>query len=209
MASKLNRDNIASNLFTKKSSKQILIQGLKEMVPTKGTYLESFIILVLVIAISSLIGISNNTVILLKDVVEVLNNVTLAVFGIIFTGYAIFQALIDTDILKRLFTTDLKGKPFFSISNDYFIMLMIVNALAIFINMTLLIILKIIPEYWCAFDNHILNNAIAITLISFYLYFEFKNIWEIKSFVFNIYQMFNISAGEKIIKIIDEEKKES
>ncbi len=208
MGSQLDREKIVKNLFNKKSSKQILLQGLKELIPQKGTYLETIIIGILAIIISIAVGVSESTVIMIRDIIELINNVMLAIFGIVFTGYALFQALVDTALLKRLMTVESNGKPFFSISNDYFVRVMIVNSLAIFINVILLILTKIIPDYWYAFDSNLVNNSIASILIFIYLYFELMNIWEIKSFVFNVYQLFNINAGEKMINIMNDEENE-
>lgn len=45
----------------------------------------------------------------------------------------------------------------------------------------------------------------AITLVQLYFVFNANIFLELKSFIFNIFQLFNLHAGTKVIQIITED----
>lgn len=53
------------------------------------------------------------------------------------------------------------------------------------------------------------NNLIATTLICFFLTFNFLIVWEIKSFIFNVFKLFNAYAGSSILAVSGDEDKEN
>ena len=127
------------------------------------------------------------------DIVESLNAIILALFGIVFTGYALFQALIDNNMLERMLIV--KGeKTTVQISNEYFLNVMLLDIFCIILNTGLLLLLKVFPIGLLNYGN--LTVAIISTIALFCLYFTIQIlvIWEMKSFVFNIFQFFNCSS---------------
>ena len=128
-----------------------------------------------------------------------------ALFGIVFTGYALFQALIDKDMLKRMLKVK-EGKTNIQISNDYFLNVMILDIFCVILNIGLLLLLKVFPVELLNYVDAIFISVVAIVFFTFYFSIQALAIWEMKSFVFNIYQFFNINAGTKAVEILKENK---
>lgn len=206
MDRKLNSKNLAQKLFQRTTSKQVLKDSIKEILFDSKD--KKSIKLILAISFILTLGIvfSSTTIELLIEVIEMFNAVLLAIFAVVFTGYAFYQALISEELLKRLLTIEEEGKSYYQISNDYFINIMVLNVFEIFINVILIIFLKTLPKDFLLFDSMVFNQGLAFLLIIYYLYIELKFIYEMKSFLFNVYQLFNIAAGEMAIKIINNEK---
>lgn len=88
-------------------------------------------------------------------------------------------------------------------SNESFVECMMLNLLAVIISLLLNIIINSISNDFLMFDEKIFNDSLAITLMSFYFYFILTIIWEVKSFIFNIFQLFNAYAGTRVLKLTD------
>ena len=94
--------NIIEKMFQPISSNTILFDTLKMFVPKwkeKGTYIISGMLSIIP---AFLAATSPFTVEIFRDLVQMVRDVALAMFGIVFTGYAIFQALIGKEMLIRM-----------------------------------------------------------------------------------------------------------
>lgn len=204
-------------LFKNNSSRDAIKNALLDIMPKKNDKkLFQVIFLIMCIAISSMISFRDDTVTVLYGIVSDINAVVLTIFGIVFTGYTLFQALISNELLMRMIeeteecseNEKCNDKTKFQESNDYFMNVMMVDIIAIVSNIVLMIILKAIPEYYCLFNENLYNEILCIVLLFSYFAFQFRVLIEVKSFIFNIYQLFNIAACEKILKILKDEKHE-
>lgn len=198
------------NLFSKRSSAQVFLGSFREISPCKDTWRSFVIIIFLLIIPSYLIGFSEKTVEFFIDSIDILNTIILALFAVVFTGYAFFQALVNKEFLLRLLSNEgnSSGKSKLQESNEYFANIMMLDVFAIIINAFLLITFKCLPEDFCLFDDLWTNNSLSALLIWIYFSLMFLIIWEMKSFVYNAFQLFNAHAGAKAIALLKDNKKE-
>ncbi|ENZ33273.1 hypothetical protein HMPREF1084_01741 [Clostridium butyricum 60E.3] len=143
---------------------------------------------------------SNNTLILLKEFVELTNEIIMAMFGILFTGYALFQALINRNTLKILFLSRSKNEnALFLEYNLYFFIMCILYITSILINYIILFVLTLIEPGTFNFNDEC-KTIISWIFILIYLYCNIFTITEIKSFIVNLFRCFNISAVSTMIE---------
>lgn len=205
--SKINIENILK-LYEKPSSGDAIKEAFRDILPKKSEKKNIYIILLIFsIIVAGIISSRESTVTICIEVISDFNTVIVALFGIVFTGYSLFQALVDQDVLEKMVTKEMEEKTYLQISNDYFLNVMLINIVAIILNVCVLIFLKIIPNSFCLFTINIINELISFLLLSIYLIFQLRVLVEIKSFVFNMYQLFNISSGIKILKMLKEDNK--
>lgn len=209
MASKAEVEAILK-LFGTKSSNQAFKAAFSELFPQKKIEVHHTIIMFFSFVVSICLKNNNSTFICFINNVELLNAVILALFGIVFTGYVLFQALVDKGMLERMLTVK-KEETVVQISNEYFLNVMLLDIFCIILNTGLLILLKVFPIELLCYGNSGPISIISILLFCFYFTIQILVIWEMKSFVFNEYQLFNIYAGSKAVEILkrnksDEEK---
>lgn len=202
---------VLENLLKEKSSTNILVESLIEISPWKVGVVRSFITAIITLIPSILMSWTKDTMQLFMKAVEVFNTVTIGLFGIVFMGYAFFQALINDDLLIRLLGTKKDGNDKESKlqeSNEYFAKVMMLDIIAIIINILMLITVGSMDSgFYLPFFGKNINNTIALLLISLYLNFSLNVVWEMKSFVFNLFQLFNSHAASKAVEIIKKEKR--
>ena len=58
-----------------------------------------------------------------------------------------------------------------------------------------------LPEYWMLFRDNMKNELLASIIISFVLYCNVESIWEMKSFIYNVFQLFNLHAYSRVVEI--------
>jgi hypothetical protein len=209
MAVKINLDNV-EKLLKPLSSNRIMVDAVKMFLPkwkSKKMYLMSFVFGGIP---SYLMATSEKTVSIFKDGVQLINNITLALFGIVFTGYALFQALIGEEMLVRMINStaivDKEEKSKLQESNELFAKIMMMEFICVVICVLLLLILPCIPEDYIAFDNMVLNEVVAGAGICVFFYLSFVTLFEVKSFIFNIFELFNFHAATRVMEILKEDK---
>ena len=182
------------NLFSENSSNKMLLRAFRILNISKDGWGKNMAILVICSIPTIVMSLSIDTVPLVPTSAEQLLNVTLALFGIVFTGYAFFQALINNELLMRMLasTNDQKdkkknGKKISKLqeTNENFVEI------------------AAVPTDFVLFNNTCYNNCSAGIFIEIYFAFSTTIIWEVKSFIFNIFQLFNAHAGARAIEIID------
>lgn len=192
----------AYKLEYKQSSSHLMKESLKLISFNKKNIWRKLLFIAVEIIVSILIAINPDTVSICKNVFPSINEVVLAFYAIVFTGYALFQALIGKKMLLFMVETDSgkEGLSYLQQSNLYFAKLMMLQFLLIVINLVLKIILDLMPIAWCMFSSAGLNVVVSFFGIIVILYFNFEIIWEVKSFVFNTFQLFNIHAMSRVIE---------
>ncbi|KOF56825.1 hypothetical protein AGR56_09210 [Clostridium sp. DMHC 10] len=93
-------DNL-KDLTKEKSFNNILCEGLKLLKPSRSRIIFMLIILVIIIFPVFNIAFKKNTLEEFLSIIELSNDVIKDLFGIIFTGYALFQALVGANLLKQ------------------------------------------------------------------------------------------------------------
>lgn len=143
---------------------------------------------------------------LIKAIAEVWQNVALAIFGIAFTAYSIFQALLSPKLIHLMVRTDDnedKNISSFSASNKYFISYMALSFVVIAVNVAIFLCSIVIPDHWNLFVNKCVNNVIFFILVCTYFYLTFCWLIEIKSIISNIHNMYNVVATDKYIEELE------
>lgn len=201
---------VISNLYKKTSSTKLLFEALKLISPLKVGVGRFLVFILISLVLSFLIAWSVETIQLFINAVQVLNTATIGLFGIVFMGYAFFQALINDDLLMRLLSIKKQGddkESKLQESNEYFAKVMILDILAIFINILIIIIFSSIEKnlFFILWGN-VSNNIITTLVTSLYLYFSLNVVWEMKCFVFNLFQLFNAHAATKAVDILNRDK---
>jgi len=211
------KDLLKSNLkelLKEKKFKNILLAGLKLMKPSKIRILSLIIILIVMIKPSIDIISSNHTLESIISICEFSNDIIKDLFGIIFTGYALFQALIGVNSLKQMLIINIGKYSTFKTYNLYFFMISIIYLSIILLNYILLIIFKNVDTSFInAFVPNNIKNIFEFIFIIGYVTINIFAISEIKSFLVNMYYCFNLSVFSEGIEMVkeysDEEDKEN
>lgn len=198
-------------LLVNKTSEDLLKMAVKSLKITRQNWKGYLTIVVVCMAPSLLMGNDINTVLLVSSVVTDLLGAFLALFGIVFTGYAFFQALINKKLLMSLLKDEV-SKDTHSISkfqeiNESFVSLMILYMIAIVIALFLKMVFGWMPAEYVVFSANWLNNACATILIEIYLVFNGILLWRMISFLCNVFQLFNAHAAATAIEVLQEKDK--
>ncbi len=191
-------------------SEKIILRTLSVYRIKKSNICERGIIILLCTIISVMLGISPNTVPLFKNGISIFLNVSLTLFGIVFTGYAIFQTLLGNRLIIHLFedfTLTKKNitKSKLQETNENFACLMMLFIFGIIINTILSIIMPVIPSNYCLFNSIRLCNVVAIIFIDIFLYIMGVMVWRMVSFIANIFNLLNAYAVSKLLEALEEE----
>lgn len=199
--------SIIECLIKPKSSKKIVFSSFELFKITKKNLRERIILLFLVFVLAAFVGGSVNTAEVFTEAIQTILDVILAIFGIVFTGYSFFQALINDELLIRMIEDTVKNEEGEEISklqetNELFVKCMMLELFSVLLSLMLKIVISCIDEKFSLFNQVWQNNLLAIILI--YIYFSIIAIvlWETKSFIFNVFQLFNAYAGNKVVEAI-------
>lgn len=190
------------SMFKQKSSENLLLKSFKIFLPKKENILKctcSFIISGLV---AFLIGFSSCTVDAMKSVIESFITVYIGLLGVTFTGYAFFQALITGRLIELLVDTldEKEETNKFSQMNESFVKLMFLYIFFLMLNIGLKILLSAISNNFKMFDDIMVDNVLATVGVLAYTYCSLIAVWHVKSYVYNIFQAFNLHAIEEYIE---------
>jgi hypothetical protein len=120
------------------------------------------------------------------------------------TGYAIFQALVNGDTLITLLKISEKEKSKFQEYNYFFLAFSILYTIIIISNFCIALFLRNVSLDWhIAYFSVKVNNAIYSIVVSAYITIVLNALIEIKSFVYNLYQIFSTNAAAKGISYLN------
>ena len=207
------RTDIVEKMFTISSSNAFVISSLRLLIPIGKERFKCCVAGVLSLFPTIMMAVSYDTITMFVDSVQTSLEIVLALFGIVFTGYALFQALIGKEMLIRMLqsVTNKRGKEISKLqeSNELFAETMMLQFLCIGISFLLLVAFKCVPTDWCLFEDKAKNDFLAGLGIFMYFYVMFNAVIEIKSFVFNMIELFNFHAGTRVIELLQEPEKEN
>lgn len=188
----------AEKLTEKSSSSKVFLKSLKILKPNKRNFLRKMIMGLIEVLIAVIMANRQNTVELTETVFQIIITVVMALFAVVFTGYAFFQALINDKLLISMVVAGDNEKNKLSESNIYFAEIMIFQIMCLLLDLFIVIFAIILPKDWVLFSNALFNEILAMVGISFLLHCNIEGIWEMKSFIFNIFQFFNLHAYSRI-----------
>lgn len=199
-------------LLQSEPSEILLIKALKGLKVKPKDKKERGILILVCCALGFGIGICNGTVTILQNSTEAILDVVLALFGIIFTGYALLQAFMNKQLLYQMLK-DVKGrdteeeKTRLQDVNETFVYLMILYVIAIIITLILRIVLYCIPGDYMLFRSLLISNSLAGILIALYFSFIGIILWRTIGFVSSVFQLFNVYAVAQLLEYLDKNNK--
>lgn len=198
----------APKLTEKYNSTKILIDSLAIFKINKSNWLRKIIFVFIEVIIALIMATQINTIVLTKNVFEVIISIIIALVAIVFTGYAFFQALLNNKMLIALLSIDDEQKGNLSQTNKYFAEVMIFQIACLLVDLLIVIFTMILPQEWFLFENNVANELLATLGIFIGLHLNMESIWEMKSFIFNVFQLFNLHAYSRVAEIKELEKDE-
>jgi hypothetical protein len=142
--------------------------------------------------------VNNNIILKFSSINKDFSGILLALFAVVLTGYAIFQALANGPTLVNLMTVSEEEKSKFKHYNMSFFSITILYLALIILNFFLYLFFSLIsPKWYFPFLNNELNTYLALALFSLYIVIIFHALFELKSFIYNLYQCFSINAASK------------
>lgn len=197
------RENTLDLLEYKKlNSKELFIKSIGNFkLSMERSFFLLFLFSLCAVVLKTIIFPSTAAITVITDLTVNTNTVIVPIFAVIITGYAIFQALANENTIITLLTVKHEGTVSkFAIYNLYFFGIVCCYLILIITNFILLFIFKYFPEEWSSnlFSNTV-NEIIAAVCISFYFVVLVNFIIEIKSFVYNLFQVFITSASSSSI----------
>lgn len=134
-------------LFEKQKSGKLVLNSLEIFKMTKENCKKQICLYLIALIVAMYVGMVPLTVQVLASSIQTIIDIILALFGVVFTGYAFFQALINNEFLIRL-VKDVnikKEKCKLQETNEMFVECMILNLLSILISLILKIVVESIP----------------------------------------------------------------
>lgn len=130
-----------------------------------------------------------------------IQTIELYIMSFLIGGYAIFQAFSDEEILIKLLKNDLKGNIYFIKINKYFYCITLSYFVMILINLCLINILKSTSfREIIVICPYLKNKIIQLFILNLYLFVNMVLIFDIKSFLKNIHDIFVINTTNYINK---------
>ncbi|MCW4364004.1 hypothetical protein [Bacillus paralicheniformis] len=143
---------------------------------------------------------------IISDLTVNVNTIIIPVFAIIVTAYAIFQALVSDQTMITLITVNHgdKGSKF-KVYNLYFFGVAVSYLFLIILNFLLMFIFKYMPTHWyITFWSKDTNEYISAFLISLYISLVLYFLVEMKSVIYNLFQVFVTHAASNAIKHLND-----
>ena len=205
------KESIVKNvekLMKVETSEKRLISAFRIFKLTKQNWKKYLCIIFICGIPACFISISLETISLFLEALDIIKDVILALFGIIFTGYAFFQALVNDELLLNMLEESniKKSKSKLQETNEFFVELMMLYVVSIMSLVVLRIMISAIPEEFVLWRDSLWNNFIAAFLIELYFVFNAFILWETKSFIFNVFQLFNAHTVARVIELCNGKK---
>lgn len=202
-------DNAIEKLLQSEPSEKLLLKAFKGLKVQKKDRKSRGVLIIICFVFGSIIGIHLNTVSIFRECVDSILNVLLGFFGVIFTGYALFQAFMNKKLLIQLLQDIAKDKDEEKTRlqdiNENFVYLMLLYIVAIIASLLVKIVLFCVSDNFLYFRSLIVNNVVAVIAITIYFIFTGIILWRTISFVSSIFYLFNMYAVAQLLEILDDE----
>lgn len=192
------------------NSDKLFLEALVSMKPTLRRFLGLLIVSAIFSPIFIAVGFSVNVIDVMIRNVDYINSVVTTLFGILVMGYAIFQALSSGRLIISLLSyRDDNNQSYFRVYNMYFLGISALFLISVVINFCISFILKSIdPHFSMPFIGDSINNILASVLVLVYFIFHLNLLIEVKCFIINLFQCFNIYALSQVKEELGPSKEE-
>lgn len=196
------------SILEEENSKIVTKNAFKCIEVSRFNVIVSIIMVVMLFPAILGVSFSNHTISSIINIIEVFKDLTITLFGIVFSGYALFQAFCSKELITKMLIYKAKNKNLFQEYNLSFFLLSKLYLAMIIINIVLLMILDNIPQnYELPFFSSYTNNVLTTIFLTLYTFFSIYSILEIRSLIYNIYQAFNINSLNIGIDILNGKEK--
>jgi len=193
-------DNL-QDLIDRRDTKHLIVESFKEIRFNHKSAWQYVISFLLAMVVAGVIGFSQDTVILMKEVISELNTIIIGLLATVFGSYSIFQALLNRDLVKQLIVDK---ENILKKSNTTFLNFIIIYMINILVNFVLGIFIKAMDPRWTLFSDLLLSNIFATFLICIYIAFSLVCILETINFAINLYRMFCIHNTLQALDVLDD-----
>lgn len=200
------KDSI-KEILEQKTSERLLLESFRIYKLKRKNFLKCLVFGFFCAMLAYAIGFSNNSINIFSNVIDTILSIVLALLGIAFTGYTFFQALINGKLIELLISgkNEETNKNNFTEINESFVELMMLYIFIVVTSFFLKVFCDGIDNGLWLTKNININNTLAMCGVFFYLYISVIAIWHIKSFVYNIFQLFNMRAVREYLDLKKEE----
>lgn len=146
--------------------------------------------------LSLFIAFDVNTVEYMRQIINLTNDIILAFFAIIVGAFALYQALLSGNVISVLYKSD----DIFKNLNESWLGIILLYLFEAILNYVLSCVMVIIPNEYLVSNSYILSSFIALVLTWIYFTFTIRIFFEMKNFVVNLYNMFQIYNKVKILE---------
>lgn len=184
-------------------SKKALVVALS----LRGQYTLFVVSLVLSLIFSYIISHSVNTISIMDKVCEISFDLSIGLFAMFFTGYTLFQALVNKGTVLTLLSSkaqstkaNIKFNSTYEQYNTYFLGVCYLSILLLGSTFSARIFLSVVPEdFYIPYFTESVNSTLACIFIFLYILLNFKIIIECKSFVLNIFKAIIMSHSNMLL----------
>lgn len=189
----------------KLKSTELFLKSIKNFkLSTERAFFLLFVFCLSMYILMGMVFPNTSAITIITDLAINVNTVVVPIFAVIITGYAIFQALANENTIITLLSVNHEDKVSkFAVYNLYFFGIVCCYLIIIIANFITLFVFKNIPVDWMNSNfSVVVNETIAAVCISFYFIIILNFLIEIKSFIYNLFQVFITSATASSISNI-------
>ncbi len=199
--------SIEHMMNSKKTSTNVFLSIPQILLIKKENVIRKIFFIALELISGGVIAFSPEVVLITQNIFEAINAVILALMAIVFTGYAFFQALLSDRLLEYLLKNQKDdGESKLEESNNYYAQVMMTHFICVFFNIITIIFSCIVPEQWGITGSSLLNSCMCTLILFAFLHINGEAIWETKSFIFNVFQLFNAHAATRFMEMLKKDE---
>lgn len=177
------------------NSNYLIIDSFKSIKITKNNIISSSIVLLISVFLAIFASISEDTVSFSEKAGELFLNVQLAILGSVLAVYSILLAFFSEQFVKRLAALKEKNSTESVLLQyiKYFENVLCLSFVGICLSVVLKLVCDIMSDDYRMFSNNNINVLISTILLTLFISFQLRVIYEIKSLIFNTISLFRLS----------------
>lgn len=189
------------------TSKVLIINAIKEIKINKKNRTVWVISIVSAVICSIAMGFHNDTVILFKNAVELMLNIQIAMFGVLFTVYSILLSFLNNEFMKLLANSPKSdGKSQLSICTEYYENVLFLYFVCILFSLFVSLIMRCIPNEFRLTKYFVFDCLFASSLMFIFLVFSIRVLCEIKSTIYNTIVLFRTNVACRFVYFASEDE---
>ena len=197
-----------NQLIGEKDSNQLVVHSFRELIPQKQSWIWLVLVVMFSVLVAHSVAFSDTTLVTFEKIASIFNAIMIAVFGVVFTVFAIFQALLNNKYLKVLmesYEDTNKGEESpescLQRNSNYMEHMIVCYFIGILIDVSVLIVATVLTSDVTVPIIQSVKDIFAFVFIAIYLFFNLWLLIELKSVIYNMAQLFRIYLMTKVVEI--------